>query len=115
MANRNLQAKFERSRRQAREAAHVEFSKSGYTTARPFESDNGPVNFRRAEAWRPHQDYFADRATFVRQRIAGLNPGKAYVTPERKPAQTAFAAAAKPSEPVGTVRLFKSKPARIGF
>lgn len=39
MANRSLQAKAERAKRQAREAAHMEYSKSGYRDARPFEAE----------------------------------------------------------------------------
>lgn len=39
--NRNLQAKYLKSRRQAREAAHIEFSKSGYVTAKVIDlADN---------------------------------------------------------------------------
>lgn len=38
--NRNLQAKYEKACRQKHEAAHLEFSKHGYATSRPFEADN---------------------------------------------------------------------------
>jgi hypothetical protein len=41
MPNRNLQAKHDRAMRQRQERAHIEYSKSGYATARPFEADTG--------------------------------------------------------------------------
>jgi len=40
MPNRNLQAKHERAMRQRQERAAMEYGKTGYQTARPFEADN---------------------------------------------------------------------------
>jgi len=62
MPNRNLAAKFERSRRQAREAARMEYSKSGYSTARPFIADNATVKCSLApklerDTYRPRVKY----------------------------------------------------------
>ncbi len=39
MPNRSLQAKHERAMRQRQERASIEYGKSGYQTAKPFEAD----------------------------------------------------------------------------
>jgi hypothetical protein len=62
MPNRNLAAKNERARRQAREAAHMEYSKSGYATARPFIADNATVKCSLAP--KPARDTYRPRVAY---------------------------------------------------
>jgi len=92
MANRNLKAKADKAARQRREFAHLEYSKAGYQTARPFESDHGPINFVPAKQVKPREEYF-DRKKYVAQRVQGLNPGKPHRVPAKVTRSTALMAA----------------------
>lgn len=93
MPNRSLQAKHERAMRQRRDLAFIEYSKTGYDTARPFESDHGPLNFTPAKEVRPKVQASDARKKYIAQRLAGLNPGRPYRIPAKVTPSNALTAA----------------------